>query len=303
MFCMNCVINPSVLSESGFNWSRKYINWIICYSENYFIFVLNLFIITSYSKTNLIMSTKNETTDLKKRSPRRSKFTQYRDILDAIAELVGEEGFANISLTSISQITNIGGTVIVRNFGSLESLLDRYAQIFDYWYDDIIQTAKSGNPDEPEQLYREILCNTINSLYKNKNMRQLLLWEMTEENDTTKRVAYNREHIYDDVLNNYEEVFKDSGLDIRTMTGIIVAGISYLLMYRKKSSFLGVDYSQTKKKERLIKAVSDIVSLYFSALKQKKEIIVAAKNLKERGVDTAIIADCLHIDREVVEKL
>lgn len=72
-----------------------------------------------------------------------------------------------------------------------------------------------------------------------------------EENDTTKRVAYNREHIYDDVLNNYEEVFKDSGLDIRTMTGIIVAGISYLLMYRKKSSFLGVDYSQTKKKERL----------------------------------------------------
>lgn len=249
------------------------------------------------------MSTKNETTDLKKRSPRRSKFTQYRDILDAIAELVGEEGFANISLTSISQITNIGGTIIVRNFGSLESLLDRYAQIFDYWYDDIIQTAKSGNPDEPEQLYREILCNTINSLYKNKNMRQLLLWEMTDENDTTKRVAYNREHIYDDVLNNYEEVFKDSGLDIRTMTGIIVAGISYLLMYRKKSSFLGVDYSQTKKKERLIKAVSDIVSLYFSALKQKKEIIVAAKNLKEKGVDTAIIADCLHIDREVVEKL
>lgn len=37
MFCMNCVINPSVLSESGFNWSRKYINWMICYSENYYI--------------------------------------------------------------------------------------------------------------------------------------------------------------------------------------------------------------------------------------------------------------------------
>lgn len=244
-----------------------------------------------------------ETVVEKKRRPRRSKITLQRDILDAIAELVGEEGFANINLSSISQAAEVDINAIQRNFGSLERLLDRYVQIFDYWYDDIVQSAKSSSSDEPEQLYGEILRKIIESLYKNKNMRQLLLWEMTEENNTTKRVAYNREHALKDVLSNYEEVFKDSGLDVEILTSILVAGINDLIIRRKKSFFLGVDYSLTKSKERLIKTVSNIVSMCFATLKQRREMIIAAKNLKEKGVDMTIIADCLHIDKEVVEKL
>lgn len=134
-------------------------------------------------------------------------------------------------------------------------------------------------------------------------MRQLLLWEMTDENETTKRVAYNREHVYNDILSSHAEAFEAAGLDIKVMTGIIVAGINYLIMRRKKSPFLGGDYSQVKNKERLIKTVSDIVSMYFSALKQRQEVLVTAKNLKEKGVDITIIADCLHIGRDVVERL
>lgn len=249
------------------------------------------------------MSTKDKTSEVKKRCPKRSKIRQYRDILDAIAELVNKEGFANVSLASISQLTNISGTVIVRNFGNLERLLDRYAQLFDYWHNDVLLTAKSNGSDEPEQLYCEILSTTVTSLYKDKNMRQLLLWEMTDDNETTKRVAYNRERVYNDILDSHEEVFGAVGLDIKIMTGIVVAGINYLIVRRKKSPFLGVDYSQAKNKERLIKAVSDIVGMYFSALKQKQEKLVAAKKFKAKGVDTTIIADCLHIDREIIEKL
>lgn len=244
-----------------------------------------------------------ETAVGKKRRPRRSKITLQRDILDAIAELVGEEGFTNINLSSISQAAEVDINAIQRNFGSLERLLDRYVQIFDYWYDDIIRNAKSNSPDEPELLYGEILRKIIDSLYKNKNMRQLLLWEMTEENNTTKRVAYNREHAFKDILSYYEEVFKDSGLDVEVLTSILVAGINNLSIRRKKSFFLGVDYSLTKNKERLIKTVSDIVSMCFATLRQKQELIVAAKNLKAKGVDITIIADCLHLDKEVVEKL
>lgn len=249
------------------------------------------------------MSIKDETSEVKKRCPRRSQITQYRDILDAIAELADKEGFANVSLNSISQLTNISTTTIVRNFGKLEILLDRYAQIFDYWYDDVLKAAKTNGSDEPEQVYSEILSTTIASLYRDKNMRRLLLWEMTDENGTTKRVAYNRERAYNDMLGSYEAGFEAVGLDIKTMTGLIVAGISYLIVRRKKSPFLGVDYSQVKNKERLIKAVSDIVGMYFSAQKQRQEILVAAQKFKAKGVDTAIIADCLHIDREVIEKL
>lgn len=248
-------------------------------------------------------TTETELTKEKKRRPRRQKITLQRDILDAIAVLVSKNGFANINLSSISQTAEVDVNAILRNFGSLQRLLDRYAQIFDYWYDDVVRNAELTKPAGPEQLYDTILRKIIESLYKEKNMRELLLWEMSEENNTTKRVAYNRELAFEDIFRNQEETFKDTGLDLEVLTGVLVAAITYLSMRRKKSLFLGVDYSLTKNKERLIKTIGDIVQMYFAAVKQRKEVLDVAKNLKEKGVDTAIIAECCNIDKELIEKL
>lgn len=248
-------------------------------------------------------STETELTKEKKRRPRRQKITLQRDILDAIAVLVSKNGFANINLSSISQTAEVDVNAILRNFGSLQRLLDRYAQIFDYWYDDVVRNAELTKPAGPEQLYDTILRKIIESLYKEKNMRELLLWEMSEENNTTKRVAYNRELAFEDIFRNQQETFKDTGLDLEVLTGVLVAAITYLSMRRKKSLFLGVDYSLTKNKERLIKTIGDIVQMYFAAVKQRKEVLDVAKNLKEKGIDTAIIAECCNIDKELIEKL
>lgn len=248
-------------------------------------------------------TTETELTKEKKRRPRRQKITLQRDILDAIAVLVSKNGFANINLSSISQTAEVDVNAILRNFGSLQRLLDRYAQIFDYWYDDVVRNAELTKPAGPEQLYDTILRKIIESLYKEKNMRELLLWEMSEENNTTKRVAYNRELAFEDIFRNQEETFKDTGLDLEVLTGVLVAAITYLSMRRKKSLFLGVDYSLTKNKERLIKTIADIVQMYFAAVKQRKEVLDVAKNLKEKGIDTAIIAECCNIDKEMIEKL
>lgn len=244
-----------------------------------------------------------ELTKEKKRRPRRPKITLQRDIIDAIAILVSKNGFANITLSSVSQTAEVDINAILRNFGSLQRLLDRYAQIFDYWYDDVVRNAELTKPEGPEQLYEAILRKITESLYKEKNMRELLHWEMTEENNTTKRVAYNREVAFEEVFHSQEETFKDTGLDVEVLTGILVAAITYLSMRRKKSLFLGVDYSLTKNKERLIKSIADIVHMYFTAVKQKKEVLGAAKNLKEKGIAPAIIAECCNIDKESVERL
>lgn len=251
----------------------------------------------------MVHTTKTGIVEEKKRRPRRPKIILQRDILDAIAILVSKNGFANVNLSSISQAAEVDINAILRNFGSLERLLDRYAQIFDYWYDDVVRNAKWSKPDGPEQLYDAILRKVAESLYKEKNMRQLLLWEMSEENNTTKRVAYNRELAFENVFRSQEETFENTGLDLEVLTGILVGGITYLSMRRKKSQFLGVDYSLTKNKERLIKTIADIVNMYFATVKQRKEVFTAAKNLKEKGIDTAIIAECCQIDKELVERL
>lgn len=180
----------------------------------------------------------------KERRPRRSKITLQRDVLDAVANLVGKDGFSNINLTSIAQESDVNINAILRNFTNLERLLDRYAQIFDYWYDDIIKKSEIET-DDKALLFGNILKTIGEALFRDKNMRQLLLWEMTEENETTKRAAHNREHTYQRLLKEYDVVFQNSGLDVEAITALIVGGINYLAFRRKRTQFLGVDYSTT----------------------------------------------------------
>lgn len=238
----------------------------------------------------------------KERRPRRSKITLRRDVLDAVAYLVAKDGFSNINLASISRESGVNVNAILRNFGSLDRLLDRYAQIFEYWYDDIIKKSKSGSQDE-SQFYCNILKTITESMYKDKDVRHLLLWEMMEDNETTKRVAYNREHIYYKTINEYGAMFKESGLDIEVITALIVGGISYLAFRRRRTRFLGVDYSTNIGKERLLKTITNVVGLVFASLDEQKKMFCAAQKLKSNGVDVCIIADCCGIDIKIVEAM
>lgn len=238
----------------------------------------------------------------KERRPRRSKITLQRDVLDAVAYLVGKDGFSNINLTSIAQESDVNINAILRNFISLDRLLDRYAQIFDYWYDDIVKKSEREIESQDETLlYSNILKTITEAIYRDKNVRQLLLWEMTEENETTKRAAYNREYTCQKLFKVYEAIFKDSGLDIEVITALIVGGINYLTFRRKRTRFLGVDYSTTAGRDKLMKTISDIVGLVFAALEQQNKMLSAARKLKDRGVDVSMLSECFDIDISLIE--
>lgn len=239
----------------------------------------------------------------KERRPRRSKITLRRDVLDAVAYLVAKDGFSNINLASIARESGVNVNAILRNFTSLDRLLDRYAQIYEYWYDDIIKKSCKSESQDESQFYCNILKTITESMYQDKDVRHLMLWEMTEDNETTQRVAYNREYVYHKIINEYETMFKNSGLDIDVITALIIGGINYLIFRRKRTRFLGVDYSTNIGKERLLKTITDVVGLVFSFMNEQKEMLSTAKKLKSRGVDTFIIADCCGMDIETVEAM
>lgn len=243
-----------------------------------------------------------EQSEEKTRRPRRPKITLQRDILDAVGVLVTEGGFSSINLSSISQKANVDINAILRNFHSLDRLLDRYAQIFDYWYDDVVRGYENA-PEDPELYYNQLLKNITESLYKDKNMRHLLVWEMTEEGDTTRRVAFNREHAYSKAINPFQEIFKGTEIDIEVLTALITGGINYLLSRRKKSTYLGIDFCTPRGKERLLNAIPSIVKLIFSSLQQQQEMLTAAKNLKAKGISAEVIAECLGLSKDQVESV
>jgi AcrR family transcriptional regulator len=228
----------------------------------------------------------------KKRRSRRTKITIERDVLNAVASLIEEVGFANVTLTGVAQRAQIEATVFYRRYANLEELFDQYTHKYDYWMGNLAEMIPSELNDE--ESFKWLMRNLTIALYKNKGMQQLLIWELSTDNSVTRRTAGLRELVNESLIRILENRFKDSDLDMNTIAALMISGIYYLILHKQRSRFCDVDFSSRTGKLRLEKAVDQLATILFSQLKKKQEIQLIADKLRSEGVSEYIINKCLY---------
>lgn len=222
--------------------------------------------------------------------------------LRAVSELSKEKELSNITMVDIGEQAGIRVDVLKRNYTSVEKILSLYAASVDYWISDLFDPKhplETGN----EQVMIEAFARLAGDLYNDREMQKLLIWELSEDNPTTRRLAANRELFYADVFAGYNKLFKDTGLHIDIISALINAGIYYLILHRKRSTFWGVDFSKRPEKKRFIEAIGQVITLIFNTLEQRNQMQETARKLKQRGVATDVIADCTGLTEEEVKAL
>lgn len=238
----------------------------------------------------------------KKRRPRRSKQQIQKAVIDAVSSLVKEKGFANITISAISQKSEVDVNAILRNFGSLEKLLDVYCHFFDFWFRNTLDNQERFQKN-PIRYYKESVLNMAENLYNNREIQELLIWEICEDNAITRKVAKNREISNEPVIRALSEMAKDTGINFDVMAAILTAGIHYLIIRRKRSTFCGVDFSTRKGKARLLETINQAMDICFNLLEQQNKVYEIAKRMKDKGVDIETIAECTRLDKELIERL
>lgn len=92
-------------------------------------------------------------------------------------------------------------------------------------------------------------------------LQRLLVWELAEDNPTTRRLATSREQFYAEVFAGYKHLFEGTGLHIDIISALINAGIYYLVLHRKRSTFWGVDFYKRSERKRLLEATDQLLTL------------------------------------------
>ncbi len=221
---------------------------------------------------------------------RRTKIAIERDVLRAVDSLIEEVGFSNITLTGVAERAKIEPAVFYRRYANLEELFNKYSHKYDYWFGDILQSIPK-NLTQVEGFYW-VLEALIGSLYHNKGMQQLLKWELSEDNPITRRTAKLRESINEPLIRLLEYKFQGSGLDINVISAIVIAGIYYLILHRKRSTFCAVDFASRQGKARLNEGIKQMLDLLFQKVSTEQKLIKIAEKLKAEGVSEEIIARC-----------
>lgn len=233
---------------------------------------------------------------------RRTRAELEADVFDAIRELASEKGLAQISFTDIMQRADIQMSVLLNNYKSMERLLDKYAYVSDYWLHDLFDA------DHPtDKASASILKSTLKALatylYDNMDMQHLLVWELEADNATTRRMARSRERYYKIAMEEYKHLFEDTNIPIDVIAGLFTAGIYYLILHRKRSTFFNVDYQRKENRQRLYDTLEYLINLVFSALKEHNQTIEVARNFKRKDISDEIIAECTGLTVEKVKEL
>jgi len=227
----------------------------------------------------------------KKRRNRRTQLAIERDVLKAVEELIEEVGFRNVTLTGVADRAQIEPAVFYRRYANLDELFDRYTQKYDYWLANLAEQMPK-NLNEEETL-KWVIQNLLQAVWKSKGMQQLLIWELSDDNATTRRTARLREMVNEPLIQMLEYKFKDSGLDINVIAATLISGIYYLILHRKRSSFCAVDFNTQIGKERLKNGIDQLTTLLFSCAGKQMESVIIANRLREAGVSDEIIAQCV----------
>lgn len=226
-----------------------------------------------------------------KRRNRRTKIAIERDVLQAVGELIEEVGFNNVTLTGVAERAKIEPAVFYRRYANLDELFDRYTQKYDYWLGGIAENMPKNLTEE--ESFKWIMQNLIQALLKNKGMQQLLIWELSDDNPITRRTARLREMINEPLVRLLEYKFSGTGLDINVISAMMISGIYYLILHRKRSLFCDVDFNTKKGKERLRVATDQLSTIMFDQIQKAGELNRIADKLRAEGVSEDVIMKCV----------
>jgi len=203
----------------------------------------------------------------------RNKEQTKQKLIDAVGTIIVRDGFNAIGINTISKEAGLDKVLIYRYFDGLDGLLHAFAKQKDFYINiskEIYEQIEKASKENVKQLIVQVLNNQLRELRTNKELQELMLWEMIERNELTIAIAKEREEKGYELSEKLKEKMNipDAELDTDAIMSILVSGLYYLaLRSRTVNIFNGVQIDSKEGWLRIESAVQTIVDSLFNILK------------------------------------
>lgn len=209
------------------------------------------------------------TNDGKRVRIRRTKATITENIRKAAVESVLKRGFSGSLVSEIIKKAKIEPVVFYNRYQNLEEFFSEFVKGYDYWFSDV---AKEANKLEtPHDQFIALIEGLQECMIEKSVMLELIRWEIAVDNDITKRTASIREMFTLPLVEKYDDLFKNSGIDFVAIATIIVSGLYYLYLHKDRSTFCNIDMNTEEGRNRVNQAIKFLSELLFSKINMGKE--------------------------------
>lgn len=212
--------------------------------------------------------------------PVRSREKSKEKLLNAVGKILKTKGFTALKINDIATTAGLDKKLIYNYFGGLDQLLDEYIRSQDFWSNITLENAQPDTSDGGRAFMKAMAIAQYDYVARNRELQKILLWGLSENRKSLKRVAEEREINGEGLLTHIADpYFGDNALSFRALMAIVVSGIYYLDMYPvvNGKTFCGIDLTQPSGREEIKKALEMLVDMIYGTLKPQPKKAPAKK--------------------------
>lgn len=236
------------------------------------------------------------------RSPRRKNEQLKNDVMDALEKEILHHGFTNVKVNNLLHEAKIQPNVFYNRYESLDKLLDEFVGKYNFWLNDVLKITELEHLG-PKKFYAEMLKKIFVRLVKEPVMQKILIWELSENNVSTRRTADIRDTMTSSLNAYYKSIFKSSGIDISTITAIFFAGVYYLVLQRERSTVLAVDFNTDEGRKLFSDAIDTLTGLLFDKVGEQQEKYRMIRKMLDDKIPMSKISEYLDLPVKQLEKI
>jgi AcrR family transcriptional regulator len=185
-------------------------------------------------------------------------------LVEAVGRVLEEQGYSALTPPNIAREAKLDKKLVWTYFGEPEKLLEEYILHKDFWkyaatntITELLQEPQSIGKAEISSL----LQNQFEVVSTDKSLQKILHWELGDEREVLRKLADDREKIGEELFGSIMPEFEESKVDLRARLALLIGGIYYLSIHATSngSNFCGIDINNPEGKERISKAIQDLV--------------------------------------------
>jgi AcrR family transcriptional regulator len=188
-------------------------------------------------------------------------------LIGAVGELLTEKGYQGLSLNKICITAGVSKPMVYEYFGNLTGLLKAYVQHTDSWlpYFQELEVPENPSPAQLKLLFTQLLQHQFRFMHSSKEMQQLILWEISEPNPLMRASCEAREKQGARLIALTDEYFRNSGVSLKAILGLLVGGIYYSMLHDSAQSgtLAGIDLKNEKDFEAMLATIEQIMGWAF----------------------------------------
>ncbi len=191
----------------------------------------------------------------------RGRLATEQRILDAVGQLLLEQGYSAVGINSIARQAGCDKVLIYRYFGGFDALLLAFAKTTKLWWqveEIIIESANQCREIKLESYLETLLSRYVTALESMPLTLEIMAWEMSAQNNLTMALGQLRSERGMQLVKTIRAYYQQPNIDIGGILGVFGAAINYLIIRTRNQS------QQYKKEEwwRLQQTINKLLQSY-----------------------------------------